>query len=319
MARLVLGNILGRVSKERPWLHQILWWMEAVLIGAGLRLCALLPVDRAGAMGRRLMMALGPRLAKHGKFKSILRIAFPEKSPEQLEELAISVWGNVGAVMAEYGHLNTICVREADERLDIHTWSSIPGNRLGDRPAIFVAAHLSNFEVCAGAIRKAAGPVTIVYKPLKNPWLDRRLANYRRSIGCELISSDQGPGALLRELRAGRSVGLVMDQRHPGGKRIPFFGVLKPTTLVPARLALRSGADLIPVRGERLEGSRFRVTFEKPIPHGDPCETEMHRALQMTAEVNRRFEQWIRACPQDWLPMRLSKAKDTPTSGPATR
>jgi KDO2-lipid IV(A) lauroyltransferase len=261
-------------------------------------------------MGRRVMEALGPGLARHRKFKSILHIAFPEKSPEELERLATFVWGNVGAAMAEYGHLKTICVREADERLEIEIRSRSHAFQSGGRPAVFVAAHLSNFEVCAGAIRQAAGPVTIVYKPLKNPWLDERLARYRRSIGCDLISSDQGPRRLLSELRAGRSVGLVMDQRHADGKPIPFLGSMKPTTLVPARLAIRCGVDLIPVRAERLAGSRFRITFYEPIPQGDPGEPEMERALRMTAKVNRLFEQWIRACPHDWLPMRLAKKTD---------
>jgi KDO2-lipid IV(A) lauroyltransferase len=317
MARLVLGNKWARASKERPWLHRILWWTEAMLISAGLGLSGLLPLDWASAMGRRLMTAIGPRLGKHKKFKEILQISFPEKSAEELEQLVIAVWGNVGAVMAEYSHLKTICVRQADERIEIETQSSTREYRTGQRPAIFVAAHLSNFEVCAGAIRKVAGPVTLVYKPLKNPWLDERLAKYRQSMGCDLISSEEGAGALLRELRAGRSIGLVMDQRHSAGKPIPFLGVLKPTTLVPARLALRCGVDLIPVRAERLEGSRFRITFYDRISPGDPEEPDTERALGMTHAVNRLFEQWIHACPHDWLPMRLAKATDERSRGPS--
>jgi lauroyl/myristoyl acyltransferase len=43
----------------------------------------------------------------------------------------------------------------------------------------------------------------------------------------------------------------------------------------------------------------------------------MERALRMTSAVNRLFEQWIRACPHDWLPMRLAKAKDQQSRGPA--
>jgi KDO2-lipid IV(A) lauroyltransferase len=265
------------------------------------------------------MRAVGPRLGKHDKFKEILQTAFPDKSPEELERLVIAIWGNVGAVLAEYSHLKTICVRQVDERLEIETQSSTLGNRAGQRPAIFVAAHLSNFEICAGAIRKFAGPVTLVYKPLKNPWLEERLAKYRRSMGCELISSDQGARALLREIRAGRSIGLVMDQRHSGGKPLPFLGVLKPTTLVPARLALRCGIDLIPVRAERLEGSRFRITFYDPIAPGDPEASDTERALRMTHAVNRLFEQWIHDCPHDWLPMRLAKAADERSRGPSSK
>jgi len=247
---------------------------------------------------------------------AVLRIAFPERSPAELEKLATAIWGNVGAVMAEYGHLKTICGDQADERLKIEIHPGLRACRSGGRPAVFVAAHLSNFEICAAAIRQMAGPVTIVYKPLKNPWLDKMLAKYRRTMGCRLISSDLGPGPLLRELRAGRSIGIVMDQRHPGGTPIPFFGLRKPTTIVPARLALRCGADFIPVRAERLMGSRFRVTFHEPVPQGDPNEPEIERALGMTSAVHALFEEWIRACPRDWLPMRLAKGADVASPAP---
>jgi KDO2-lipid IV(A) lauroyltransferase len=317
MARLVLGNKFARASKERPWLQRLAWRIEAAIIVAGLRICSLMPVDRASAFGRRAMERLGPRLAKHRKFKEVLRVAFPGRSEAELEQLTVGIWGNVGASMAEYGHIETICGEQANERLEIETRSEIRAFQQDQRPAVFVAAHLSNFEVCAAAIRQMAGPVTVVYKPLKNPWLDRMLAGYRRRMGCNLVSSDSGPGQLLRELRAGRSIGTVIDQRHPAGTPISFFGVQKPTTIVPARLALRYGVELVPVRAQRLEGSRFRVTFYEPIPHGDPDEPEVERAERMTASVNAHFEQWIRECPQDWVPMRFTKGADKQSRAPA--
>jgi KDO2-lipid IV(A) lauroyltransferase len=269
-----------------------------------------MPVDRASAFGRRIMQAVGPRLAKHGKFKDVLGVAFPGRSDEDLEQITAGIWGNVGASMAEYGHLDTICRSQAGERLEIVTRSKILALESRRRPAVFVTAHLSNFEVCAAAIRQLVGPVTVVYKPLKNPWLEKKLAAYRSSMDCGLVSSDSGPARLLRELRAGRSIGIVMDQRHSGGTPIPFFGVMKPTTVVPARLALRCGVELIPVRAQRLGGSRFRVTFYEPIPHGDPDESDAERGKRMTARINALFEHWIRDCPGDWVPMRLEKSSD---------
>ena len=311
MARLVLGNKLARAAKDRPWLHRVAWGFEASLVAVGLFIFRLLPVDRASALGRRLIGSLGPRLARNQKFKRVLRDALPTRSASEIDDLAAAIWGNAGAVMAEYPHLDRICRGEGRERLQIETRASIRALEQRDRPALFVTAHLSNFEVCAAAIRQSAGPVSVVYKSLKNPWLERRLAKYRQSMGCRLISSDQGPKPLLSELRAGRSVGIVMDQRHAGGTPIPFFGIPKPTTLVPARLALRCGVELVPVRAERLNGSRFRVTFYEPVPHGDPDEPEADRVVRMTTRINGLFEQWIRERPQDWLPMRPTKDKDS--------
>ena len=318
MARLVLGMKFARAAKDRPWLQRMAWWVEARLIAAGVGLCRLLPVDRAAAFGRGLMQALGPRLARHRKFKAVLGQVFPERSDAELEQMTLAVWGNVGAGMAEYGHLGTIGREQADERLEIATRSEAGAIRPAQGPAVFVTAHLSNFEVCAAAIRRAVGPVTVVYQPLKNPWLEEMLARHRRSMGCSLMSSERGAGKLLRELRAGRSIGIVMDQRHAGGAPIQFFGTPKPTTLVPARLALRCGVELIPVRAQRLDGGRFRVTFYDPIAQGSPDEPEIERAKDMTSRVNALFEEWIRECPGDWLPMRLEKGTAQQTPQPAS-
>lgn len=319
MARLVLGRRFARAAKERPWLQRLLWRAEAAGIRLPLALLAALPADRASAFGRRCMSRLGPRLGKHRKLKANLARAFPERSASELEQLAVAVWGNVGAALAEYGHLGRICRDPTGGRLEIVRRSDIRAFRPGGGPpAIFVTAHLSNFEVGAAAARRMAGSLTVAYRPLKNPWLEAQLASYRRSTGCELAPLDRAPRLLLNELRAGRSIGVVMDQSQERGAPLPFLGFPKPTTLVPARLAIRCGVELVPVRTERLEGSRFRVTFHEPVPHGDPSLPEAERALRMTAAVNALFEEWIRAAPEAWLPLNLAKAGAQPVATIAT-
>lgn len=316
MARLVLGRRFARAAKERPWLQRLLWRAEAAGIGLPLALLAALPADRASALGRRCMSRLGPRLGKHRKLKANLERAFPERSAPELEQLAVAVWGNVGAALAEYGHLGRICRDAAGGRLEIVQRSDIRAFRPGGGPAIFVTAHLSNFELGAAAARRLAGSLTVAYRPLKNPWLEARLASYRRSTGCNLAPLDRAPRLLVNELRAGRSIGVVMDQNQERGALLPFLGFQKPTTLVPARLAIRCGVELVPVQTERLGGSRFRVTFHAPVPHGDPDAPEFERALRMTGAVNRLFETWIRAAPEEWLTLNLAKAGAQPSAQP---
>jgi len=104
---------------------------------------------------------------------------------------------------------------------------------------------------------------------------------------------------LPRELRQGRSVGLLMDQRYDRGAPVPFFGVPAPTTLVPARLALRLGVPLIPVRIERRDGARFVVTVHRPVEPGAGFDSE-RTVLGMTARVNQLFVRWIAAAPDQW-------------------
>jgi KDO2-lipid IV(A) lauroyltransferase len=109
------------------------------------------------------------------------------------------------------------------------------------------------------------------------------------------------------------SLGIVMDCRVDSGKAITFFGHPKPTTLVPARLAIRYGYELVPIHVERLGPARFRVSFHPPVavPEG---EDELQQAVLMTEHLHRLFESWIRACPGSWFASKRMWPKETYSS-----
>lgn len=276
-------------------------------------LFSLLSPDRASAAGRVLMRTLGPRLHKHRIIKRNLAIAFPEKSPDDVELLARDVWGHVGAVLAEYPHLGTICGREAGKRLEIQVSERARVFRGQATRAVFVGAHLSNWEVGAAMVHRLGVSNKAVYTPVQNPWINRALFGFRQSLGYGLINRDEAMRAVIRQLSSGGSVGLLVDQRVDSGEPVEFFGHDMLTSVTPARLALRFRCELIPVRVERLSGARFRVIFCDPILPDDPDADEPVQVLQMTRKINAFFEDWIRARPDEWM---CSKRRWPKTVGP---
>ena len=92
-----------------------------------------------------------------------------------------------------------------------------------------------------------------------------------------------------------------MDHRDDSGIPLPFFGMDKMTTLIPARLALRHKCDLIPVRVKRLADVRFRLSVFSPVRPDPTVASAKDQAVLMMAEVNAMFEQWIRERPEQWL------------------
>jgi KDO2-lipid IV(A) lauroyltransferase len=71
------------------------------------------------------------------------------------------------------------------------------------------------------------------------------------------------------------------------------------TTLVPARLALKFGCPLVPVRVERIRPAHLRVTLHDPVPPDDAVAPDL-RAWRMMARINALFESWIVARPGQW-------------------
>jgi KDO2-lipid IV(A) lauroyltransferase len=263
------------------------------------------------------MQRVGPRLRKTHPMRRNLVLAWPDKTPTEIDALVKAVWGNLGAVLAEYPHL-----KKLSKSLEIVGKDMVEPLREQGKPAIFVTAHLANWELAAAAILQLQIPVTGLYAPLQNPLTNRMLERRRRALGSGLLSKHENLRLLLRQLNEGRSIGFLTDQRVDNGELLPFFKLAALTTMTPARLALKHNCKLIPVRIERLSGVQFRVTFYPPIMPPSPQQMRDTRdsALVMTQTINALFETWIRKQPAEWLcaKRRWPKTVMAPTSSDET-
>jgi Kdo2-lipid IVA lauroyltransferase/acyltransferase len=301
---LFLGSALRKQIDRVPALQRARWRVEAGLLQLFWQVCAVLGPRAASAFGRRLFEMIGPRLGKSAHVRRNLDLAFPELAKTERDALLRAVWANAGAVLGEYPHLKVICHDHFDDHFEFVEGWDLDDYRAGRRHGVFVTAHVGNWELPGAAAGRQGILMTTIYAPSRNPFIDRMFRRRREALGCGLVSLDQGARPLIRELSEGRSVGLVVDARDDDGAPISFFGLDKWTTLAPARLALRFGCDLIPVRVERRGNARFRLTVYEPVRPDPALASDKDQAIQMMREVNRLFEQWIRERPQQWLCMK---------------
>jgi KDO2-lipid IV(A) lauroyltransferase len=105
---------------------------------------------------------------------------------------------------------------------------------------------------------------------------------------------------MIAGLNAGRHFGLLIDQKMNDGISVPFFGRDAMTAPAMAQFAVRDGTPLLPVRCERLEGARFRLTFYPPLEAVVTGDRQRDVAATM-AKANALLEAWIRERPEQWL------------------
>jgi KDO2-lipid IV(A) lauroyltransferase len=93
---------------------------------------------------------------------------------------------------------------------------------------------------------------------------------------------------------------MLVDQKMNDGITVPFFGRPAMTAPAIARLGLRFQCPLLPIRVERLQGARFRLTV---LPALDIVDTGDAAAdvLSTMTRVNAVIESWVRARPEQWL------------------
>jgi KDO2-lipid IV(A) lauroyltransferase len=145
-----------------------------------------------------------------------------------------------------------------------------------------------------------------VHRPRDNPRLDDLAARLRAEAGADLLPRGAAARAALRALRDGKVLGLLFDQNasRREGVFVPFFGRPACTREGPVRLAMRTGAPVIPVFIERVgESGRHRVRVCAPldlVPEGwggDAQAAVVENAARMTAAI----EAAIRRAPDQWI------------------
>ncbi len=279
------------------------WWREAATLRVLWALAATLSPQRASALGRRVMRALGPRTAKHRHVVANLRMLCPGEPPARIEALARESWGHLGATLAEFVHLDTLIDRDREPpAVELVCEHPDPDFLVDRKPCVFVSCHLGNWELAGWAVKQFGFPVDFIYNPQVNRRLDDLVIPRRKRLGVGLVPKRNALRRLMKSLKQGRSAGVLVDVRVEDAPLVPFAGAEATTTMLPAWLARKFGCDIVPIHCERVGDARFRVTLHPPVAWRDAEAGGAPRSIeQLSLEMNERIAALLRARPEQWL------------------
>lgn len=289
-------------QSPRPWWRRFLIDpLEVLPIFIILGTIRLLPVDWASGLGGWLGRTIGPRLSVTKRARINLRLAFPDISRAEQNRIIRGMWDNLGRIVFEYPHLGSVTKRFLG-RIETINPKPLRDVFFGKRPTVFCAAHLANFEVVPLYASRYGVMLSVFARAPNNP-LVSKLVNWLRGMSGVRILGKSATGALeARSVMMGNGfLGALVDQKNNRGVPVNFFGHQAMTAVAPARLALRFKADVLLCRIERIgPGARFRLTLEGPLslPNSGDLDRD---SLELTQEITRHVESWIRAKPEDWL------------------
>lgn len=146
------------------------------------------------------------------------------------------------------------------------------------RGVIFLLGHMANWEIpFIKSTRDYEG--VAIGKPLKNPYINRWILEVRQMNGGRIIYPRSAITVGLKELKAGRFLGIVGDQALPESPySYPFLGLRAWTTPTPALLAYRTGCPIVVLKINR-------DNYKYHIHHSDPIWPDLNNPLKQ--EVNR--------------------------------
>lgn len=292
-----------RLARAAPALERAAQWLEARGLQFVFWLMRKLSFKRASQLSASLFAAIGPHTDKAKKVRVNLAIALKDRTEDERELITRGIFRSLGLAAAELIKMPEVW-KEWEQRIELIVDPASLEYLEQQSAGVYVTAHVGPWQVTpVPLIRRYFGdkPMAMVYAPESNPRIQEVMLDLRSSMGTESISSEAGLRPLIKALGKGQSLALAVDTRLPTGKLVPFFGVDALTNTSPARLALRTGSRLVPVQGERIDIGRFRVTVEAPIFPSNPDEDEEAQAVDMTRQLNARFEDWIRQAPDQWM------------------
>jgi KDO2-lipid IV(A) lauroyltransferase len=169
------------------------------------------------------------------------------------------------------------------------------------RGVLFFTGHFGYWEMQAIAQPLRVRPVSVLARPLDNPYLHEMLERIRTRTGNAVIYRQGAIRKVMRELAANRGVALLIDQHLHSADAVyvDFFDRPAATTSALAALALRTGAPVIPVFALPLPGGRYRFVYERPVP--PPREDSPDAIREFTQRCTDVLEMYVRRDPALWL------------------
>jgi len=249
-----------------------------------------------GWIGRNIFSLLPPDKVARAN----LALAFPEKSDAERDAIRMTMWDNLGRVVAEYPHLEKFSPNGDDPRITVSFPPGIDAKSFLDQPVMFLSGHLANWEMLPIlGYQSGLGGATVV-RPPNNPYVADWVARQRSINGPEtLIAKHNAARQMFTQLRGKSVLYMLVDQKLREGIAVPFFGHDAMTTPAPAALALKTRARIVLAANKRLPGPRFHASIY-PLDF-TPGDDEQADIVRLTALIQKRIEDIVRADPGQWL------------------
>lgn len=199
-------------------------------------------------------------------------------------------------------------------RFDVEGWEHIEAVEKRGTGYAIMSAHWGAWEALARYLGLALGELNIISRPPTNPLMVRDFREIRRRYGHVLVHKRRAGFRMLRLLKDGGRIGILIDQRvrPKDGILEPFLGPLAWTSPLLAFLALKTGAPVVPVYCAPTPGGRYLLRVEPPIEPGTPGP---EAASRLTRAYLASVEGVIRAQPELWMWMHRRWQRTAPVRG----
>lgn len=170
------------------------------------------------------------------------------------------------------------------------------------RGVIVITGHCGNWELSSIANSWKFLSFSIVARPLNNPYLNRWIEKLRTKFGNKMIYKKGALKEIIAALKKGKTVGILIDQSVVENEAVitEFFGEKVYALKIPALLAMKTGAAVIPVFINYLGNGKHKIKCNKEILLTTTDNKEDDLVFN-TRIFTEQIENYIKEHPSEWL------------------
>jgi KDO2-lipid IV(A) lauroyltransferase len=278
--------------------------LEFWLVAAVARLLGRLPRGLACRLAGVLAWSV---YVLHGRLRRVglrnLELAFPGLSAGERKEILRGVYRSLGRQLVEFCRMARYTAENTIGWIRTEGLDHYLAARARGKGVLIVTGHMGAWELSSFYHSLMGYSMSMIARPLDNQRLDAFVNGIRCLHGNRVLPKDDFARGLLTAMRRGETVGILMDTNMtpPQGVFVNFFGKQACTASGVARMALKTGAAVLPGFMVWEEAERRYVLHFGPQLAFERTTDEEADIVTATQLCTSTIETWIRRYPDQWL------------------
>ena len=278
---------------------------ELIAVRSLLGAIGALPLETSMRFGESVGKFLAKRFPKLQKTaRRNLEIAMPDLSEEEREKIVNGTFESLGRHLGFVSHFRKF------QHEDIRKLVEVVGKEENFDPAyargkgvLFFTGHFGSWEVF-NLLPPAFGfGMNILVRRIDNPLIESFVDDFRTKFGSVTLDKTKSARQMFRVLKKGELLGILADLnvQEKDGVFVDFFGVPASTTTSIAKLALATGAAVLPAFAVWEETKKKYVVYLEPAIEYEFGDNSDENVRDLTQKVTNVIEKYVRKYPGQWL------------------
>lgn len=221
------------------------------------------------------------------------------------DAFAHAAFRNFGKFVIDFVRFPVISKDEVRRRLAFDQWVELDQVMASKRGAIFVTMHFGVFDLGAAALATYDYPTNAIGENYGYYRMNDIIHNSRRELGLKVIPADKVTAGVFRALKRGEILAMLIDVAPPGAEvTVDFLGAPATVSSVPARIARRTGAWIVPAlvfRGPGRDDIIRPVLDTHSLASLERTDDEERDVREITRRIMASIGALLEQHPEQWL------------------